>query len=69
MLFEIVLSIVGWLLREMNCIVQEKKKKTPRELYLQCLDEDFRKTPIPNFCYTFSMDARKKAAQGTIDFL
>ena len=49
-------------------MVQGKKMKIPRELYLQCLDEDFRKKPIPIFCCTFSMDARKKAAQATIDF-
>ena len=49
-------------------MVQGKKMKTPRELYLQCLDEDFRKTSIPRICYTFSMDVRKKAAQATIDF-
>ena len=56
------------MLSEMNCMMQENKMKTPRELYLQCLDEDFQKTPIPRFCYTFSMDASKKAAQATIDF-
>ncbi len=49
-------------------MVQGKKMKTPRELYLQCLDKDFWKTPIPRSCYTFSMDARKKAAQATVDF-
>jgi hypothetical protein len=49
-------------------MVQGKKMKTPRELYLQSLDKDYRKTPIQRFCYTFSMDARKKAAQATIDF-
>ena len=56
------------MLREMNCMVQGKKMTTPRELYLQCLDEDFQKTSIARICYTFSMDARKKAAQATIDF-
>jgi hypothetical protein len=49
-------------------MVQGKKMNTPRELYLQCLDEDLRKIPIPRICYTFSMDARKNAAQATIDF-
>ena len=52
----------------MNCMVQAKEMNTPRELYLQCLDDDLRKTPIPRICYTFSMDARKNAAQATIDF-
>ncbi len=56
------------MLREMNCMVQEKKMNTPRELYLQCLDEHLRKIPIPRICYTFSMNARKNAAQATIDF-
>jgi hypothetical protein len=49
-------------------MVQGKKMKTLRELYLQCLDEDMRETSIPRICYTFSMDARKKAAQATINF-
>ncbi len=49
-------------------MVQAKEMNTPRELYLQCLDEEFQKTSIPRICYTFSMDARKKAAQATIDF-
>jgi hypothetical protein len=49
---------------------REENENTKRiiSLYLQCLDEDFGKTPIPSFCYTFSMDARKEAAQATIDF-
>ena len=50
-------------------MVQGKKMKTSRELYLQCLDENFRETPTSRICYNFSMDARKKAAQATIDFL
>ena len=45
-----------------------KKMNTPRELYLQCLDEELQKISIPRIGYTFSMDARKKAAQATIDF-
>ncbi len=44
-----------------------KKMKTPRELYLQCLDDNLQKTPIPRICYKISMDSRKKAAQATID--
>jgi hypothetical protein len=44
-----------------------KKMNTPRELYLQCLDGDFWKTPIPRICYKISMDSSKKAAQATID--
>ncbi len=61
LLLEIVLSIVGWMLREMNCMVQGKKMKTLKELYLQCLDKDFRKTSIPRISYAFSNDARMKA--------
>ncbi len=49
-------------------MVQAKKMNTPRELYLQCLDEELQKISIPRTGYTFSMDARKKAAQATIDF-
>ncbi len=53
----------------MNCmLVQAKKMNTPRELYLQCLDEELQKISIPRIGYTFSMDARMKAAQATIDF-
>ncbi len=44
-----------------------KKMNTPRELYLQCLDDDLRKTPISRICYKNSMDSRKKATQATID--
>jgi hypothetical protein len=39
---------------------------TPRELYLQCLDDNLRKTPNPRICYKISMDSRTKAAQATI---
>ncbi len=49
-------------------MVQAKKMNTPRELYLQCLDEELQKITIPRIGYAFSMDARKKAAQATIDF-
>ncbi len=49
-------------------MVQGKKMNTPRELYLQCLDEDLRKIPIPRIGYTCSMNARKNAAQATIAF-
>jgi hypothetical protein len=48
-------------------MVQVKKMNTPRESYLQCLEEDLRKTPIPRICYKISMDSRKKAAQAIID--
>jgi hypothetical protein len=45
------------------------KMNTPRELYLQCLDDNLGKIPIPTIWYKISMDSRKKAAQATIDFL
>jgi hypothetical protein len=48
-------------------MVQAKEMNTPRELHLQCLDKEFQKTSIPSICYNISMDARKKAAQATID--
>ena len=44
-----------------------KKMDTPRELYLECLDNNLRKTPIPRICYKISMDSRTKAAQATIN--
>jgi hypothetical protein len=47
--------------------LQVKKMDTPRELYLECLDDNLRKTPIPRICYKISMDSRTKAAQATIN--
>ena len=44
-----------------------KKMNTPRELYLECLDDNLGKTPIPSLCYKISMDSRMKAAQATIN--
>ena len=44
-----------------------KKMNTPRELYLECLDDNMGKTPIPRICYKISMDSRTKAAQATIN--
>ncbi len=44
-----------------------KKMYTPRELYLESLDDNLRKTPIPRICYKISMDSRTKAAQATIN--
>ena len=64
MLLEIVLFVVGGMLSG----IQVKKMNTPRELYLECLDDNLRKIPIPTICYKISMDSRKKAAQATIDF-
>ncbi len=44
-----------------------KKMNTPRELHLECLDDNLRKTPISRICYKISMDSRTKAAQATIN--
>ncbi len=46
--------------------IQVKKMTTPRELYLECLEENLRKTSIPRIGYKISMDSRMKAAQATI---
>ncbi len=43
LLLEIVLFFVGWMLSGL----QVKNMNTPRELYLECLDDNLRKTPIP----------------------
>jgi hypothetical protein len=47
--------------------IQVKKMTTPRELYLECLDNNLRKTSIPRIGYKISMDSRTKAAQSTIN--
>jgi hypothetical protein len=47
--------------------VQLEKMNTPREFYLQCLDDDLRNIRIPRISYKFLLDSRKKAAQATID--
>ncbi len=63
LLLEIVLFFVGLMLNGL----QVKKMNTPRELYLECLDDNLRKTLIPRICYKISMDSRRKAAQATIN--
>jgi len=63
LLLEIVLFFVGGMLSG----IQVKKMTTPRELYLECLDVNLRKTSIPRIGYKISMDSRTKAAHSTIN--
>ncbi len=63
MLLDIVLFVVVGMLSGL----QVKKMNTPRELYLECLDDNLRKTPIPRICYKISVDSRTKAVQATIN--
>ena len=63
MLLEIVLFFVGGMLSG----IQVKKMTTPRELYLECLDDNFRQISIPRIGYKISMDSRMMAAEATID--
>ena len=44
-----------------------KKMTTPRELYLECLEDNLRKVPIPRISYKISMASRTKAAEATIN--
>ncbi len=48
-------------------MLQATKIRTSRELYLDCIDVEYRTMLIPRFHYTFSMDMRKEAAQATIE--
>ena len=61
-MLEIVLFFVGGMLSG----IQVKKMTTPRELYLECLDDNLRQISIPRIGYKISMDSRMKAAQATI---
>ena len=63
LLLEIVLFFVGGMLSG----IQVKKMSSPRELYLECLDDNLRQIFIPKIGYKFSMDSRTKAAQATIN--
>jgi hypothetical protein len=63
LLLEIVLFFVGGMLSG----IQVKKMTTPRELYLECLDDNLRQISIPRIGYKISMDSRMKAAQATIN--
>jgi len=62
LLLEIVLFFVGGMLSG----IQVKKMTTPRELYLECLDDNLRQISIPRIGYKISMDSRMKAAEATI---
>ena len=63
LLLEIVLFFVGGMLSG----IQVKKMTTPRELYLECLDDNLQQISIPRIGYKISMDSRMKAAQATIN--
>ena len=62
MLLEIVLFFVGGMLSG----IQVKKMSSPRELYLECLDDNLRQISIPRIGYKISMDPRMKASEATI---
>ena len=62
MLLEIVLFFVGGMLSG----IQVKKMSSPRELYLECLDNNLRQISIPRIGYKISMDPRMKASEATI---
>jgi hypothetical protein len=48
-------------------MLQATKIRTSRELYLYCIDVEYRTMLLPRFDYKFSMDRRKEAAQATIE--
>jgi hypothetical protein len=47
-------------------MLQATKIRTSRELYLYCIDVEYRTMLLPRFHYAFSLDRRKKAVQATI---
>jgi len=48
-------------------MLQATKIRTSRELYLYCIDVEYRTMLLPRFDYKFSMDRRKEAVQATIE--